>query len=83
MLIETYLLEQFEAVARCGTLLKASEELNIDLKKSWMIGDSKRDIEAGKNAGCKTISIREDFNADYIADDLSDAINYILGGKNG
>ena len=29
MLIETYLLEQFEAVARCGTLLKASEELHI------------------------------------------------------
>ena len=29
MLIESYLLEQFEAVARCGTLLKASEELHI------------------------------------------------------
>ena len=29
MLIETYLLEQFDAVARCGTLLKASEELHI------------------------------------------------------
>ena len=29
MLIESYLLEQFEAVARCGTLLKASEDLHI------------------------------------------------------
>ena len=29
MLIESYLLEQFQAVARCGTLLKASEELHI------------------------------------------------------
>ena len=29
MLIESYLLEQFESVARCGTLLKASEELHI------------------------------------------------------
>lgn len=28
-MIETYLLEQFEAFARCGTLLKASEELHI------------------------------------------------------
>ena len=28
-MIETYLLEQFEAVARCGTLLAASEELHI------------------------------------------------------
>lgn len=29
MLIESYLLEQFESVSRCGTLLKASEELHI------------------------------------------------------
>ena len=29
MLIESYLLEQFEAVARCGTLLTASEDLHI------------------------------------------------------
>ena len=28
-MIETYLLEQFEAVAKCGTLLAASEELHI------------------------------------------------------
>ncbi len=28
-MIETYLLEQFEAVARCGTLLAASEELHV------------------------------------------------------
>ena len=28
-MIETYLLEQFEAFARCGTLLKASEELHF------------------------------------------------------
>ena len=28
-MIETYLLEQFAAFARCGTLLKASEELHI------------------------------------------------------
>ena len=28
-MIETYLLEQFVAVAKCGTLLKASEELHI------------------------------------------------------
>ena len=34
MLIESYLLEQFEAVARCGTLLKASEELHISQPSS-------------------------------------------------
>ena len=36
-----------------GLLLKAAEDLNIDLSQSYMIGDSSRDVEAGKNAGCK------------------------------
>jgi histidinol-phosphate phosphatase family protein len=36
-----------------GMLLRAAKELNIDLAKSWMIGDSLRDIQAGKNAGCR------------------------------
>lgn len=65
---------------KAGMLFKATKDLNIDLEKSWMIGDSKRDIEAGKNANCKTISIKEDFGADYIAQDLKDAVNYILKG---
>ncbi len=37
-----------------GMLLRASEEYNIDLAQSWMVGDSDRDVEAGKAAGCKT-----------------------------
>ena len=37
-----------------GMLLKAAEDFNIDLSKSWMIGDSRNDILAGKAAGCKT-----------------------------
>ena len=41
-------------------LLKAAEDFNIDLKQSWMIGDSQSDIEAGKAAGCKTAYIGED-----------------------
>ena len=36
-----------------GLLLKAVEDFNIDLSQSYMIGDSSRDVEAGKNAGCK------------------------------
>ena len=36
-----------------GMLLKAAEELNIDLSQSVMIGDSEADVQAGKNAGCK------------------------------
>jgi D,D-heptose 1,7-bisphosphate phosphatase len=38
-----------------GLLLKAVQDLNIDLEKSLMIGDSEKDIKAAENAGCKGI----------------------------
>ena len=31
----------------------AAKDFNIDLSQSYMIGDSLKDVEAGKNAGCK------------------------------
>lgn len=65
---------------KAGMLFKATKDLNIDLENSWMIGDSQRDIDAGKNANCRTISIKKDLGADYIAQDLKDAVNYILKG---
>lgn len=65
---------------KAGMLFKATKDLNIDLENSWMIGDSQRDIDAGKNTNCRTISIKKDLGADYIAQDLKDAVNYILKG---
>lgn len=38
-------------------ILNAAKELNINLKESYVIGDSDSDVIAGKNAGCKTIKI--------------------------
>jgi D-glycero-D-manno-heptose 1,7-bisphosphate phosphatase len=40
-----------------GMLRLAAEQLDIDLSRSWMIGDDDRDIEAGLAAGCKTIML--------------------------
>ena len=40
-----------------GMLLKASEDFNIDLGKSFMIGDGENDIKAGLAAGCRSILI--------------------------
>lgn len=40
-----------------GMLLAAAEKYNIDLSESWMIGDSSRDVGAGKAAGCRTAFI--------------------------
>ena len=63
-----------------GMLIKASEDLNIDLKASWMIGDGKNDVEAGRNAGCRTIYIGTDgsVESDFRADTLKDAVRIIL-----
>lgn len=35
-----------------GLLQKAAQDFNIDLSKSYMIGDSSKDIKAGEAAGC-------------------------------
>jgi len=43
---------------RPGMLLLAAKELDIDLARSWMIGDSPTDVQAGINAGCRTILLR-------------------------
>jgi D-glycero-D-manno-heptose 1,7-bisphosphate phosphatase len=40
-----------------GLIIQASNDFNIDLKSSWMIGDNDSDILAGKNAGCHTIKL--------------------------
>jgi D-glycero-D-manno-heptose 1,7-bisphosphate phosphatase len=40
-----------------GMLLKAAAEMELDLSRSWMIGDGITDIQAGKGAGTRTILI--------------------------
>jgi D-glycero-D-manno-heptose 1,7-bisphosphate phosphatase len=40
-----------------GMLLEAAEKYDLDLARSWMIGDQKKDIEAGQRAGCQTVFI--------------------------
>ena len=42
---------------KSGLLLDAGKKWDINLKKSYMIGDRWKDIESGKRAGCKTIFI--------------------------
>lgn len=39
---------------RPGLLLRAARDLKVDLRKSYMVGDSILDVEAGRQAGCKT-----------------------------
>ncbi|HSX95189.1 MAG TPA: HAD family hydrolase [Hydrogenophaga sp.] len=36
-------------------LLRAAQRLDLDLSRSWMVGDTLDDVEAGRRAGCRTI----------------------------
>ena len=63
-----------------GMLIKAAKKFNIDLTKSWMVGDSDSDIMAGKNAGCSTVLIGES-DENMCASNLLEAVDYIIGRK--
>jgi D-glycero-D-manno-heptose 1,7-bisphosphate phosphatase len=69
-----------------GLLLRAAREHEIDLKKSWFIGDSDTDVEAGRNAGCKTVRIGNGDGGggcepDLYARTLLDAVHQVLAPK--
>ena len=45
-----------------GLILDATKKWNINLEKSYMIGDRLKDIDAGTISGCKTIFIDNKYN---------------------
>lgn len=67
-----------------GLLLTAAREFEIDLTKSWMVGDRWRDIDCGHAAGCRTIFIDRSYAEglkqvpDFRARDLAQAAEIIL-----
>jgi D-glycero-D-manno-heptose 1,7-bisphosphate phosphatase len=67
-----------------GSFIKSQLEFDIDLSRSYMIGDRSGDIEAGKNAGCKTILIDYNYSEmiliepDYRVDSVVDGLKIIL-----
>jgi histidinol-phosphate phosphatase family protein len=70
---------------KIGMFQKAAEKFNIDLTGSVMIGDSERDIQAGKNAGCVTVGVRTGYGIrkttvmpDYFFENLKEAVDFIL-----
>ena len=75
-----------------GMIRQACERYTIDLHTAVMVGDSKKDIECGRNAGCgATVLVRtgngleteKALNArqipvDFVADNLQAAIDWIV-----
>ncbi|BDY05585.1 D-glycero-beta-D-manno-heptose 1,7-bisphosphate 7-phosphatase [Ferrimonas sp. YFM] len=71
-----------------GMLLQAAQEHDLDVASSVMVGDKPGDVEAGRNAGVATcIQVRSGkpvdgaSGADWIADDLAGAAQWLLGKK--
>jgi len=63
-----------------GMLLRAAEEFGVDLSRSWMVGDSDRDIEAGRAAGCRTVLVGKESGGsrpDYRLDDISELPGFL------
>ncbi|AFY74063.1 histidinol-phosphate phosphatase family protein [Synechococcus sp. PCC 7502] len=74
-----------------GMLVAAAWQHDLDLKRSFMVGDKATDIDLANNAGCKGILVKSGFGTkvlagdyqhpvqpDYTADHLPKAVEWIL-----
>ena len=75
-----------------GMLERARDEMGIDLASSYMVGDSVKDMEAGHRAGTTNVLVLTGYGKgelahqsdgwrikpDHVADDLEDAVSWIL-----
>ena len=71
-------------------LIAAAKDLGINLQTSWMVGDGLNDVQAGREAGCRTILVttlktehlehfisKEDMCPDYAVSNLEQALKII------
>jgi len=70
---------------KAGLLLEGARKHHIDLSASFMIGERWRDVEAGQNAGCRTVLIDQGYQEkhparppDAIVHSLREAADWIL-----
>jgi len=72
-----------------GMILAAAQRYSLALEQSFVVGDKWSDIDAGRAAGCKTVLVltghgKEEYShnpeghADYIADNLLDAVEHYI-----
>jgi D-glycero-D-manno-heptose 1,7-bisphosphate phosphatase len=92
--VEQYRQDSTLRKPRPGMIMSAADRLALDLKRSWVIGDAPRDVEAGKAAGCHTILLHlphaaqspaaaEKLGAepDYHAANLKEAMDFIENNR--
>jgi len=65
-----------------GMILLSAKKWGIDLKNSYMIGDGWKDIQAGRQAGCKCILIdtvyNKDVDCEWRVKTLAQAVQYAV-----
>jgi histidinol-phosphate phosphatase family protein len=68
-----------------GMVLKASQELGLDLPRSWFIGDKTSDVQCGRNAGVRSVLVltgegpqADASGAAFVAKDFASAVAFIL-----
>ncbi len=61
-----------------GLILQARDDFNIDIEKSYMVGDSVADINAAKNSGCIPVFIGKSENTCRSFDSLRDFAKHLL-----
>lgn len=68
-----------------GLILDAAREYNVDLAKSWMVGDRWKDISAGQGAGLRTVFVDYHYDeiynglpAEFVIEDMSTLADIIL-----
>lgn len=70
-----------------GMLLTLSRQEGLELASCWMVGDSARDVDAARLAGCRSILLERFYNAgvraDYRSETLLEAVGIILSASDG
>lgn len=74
-----------------GMLIRAAEEMDIDLTRSYVVGDMMKDISSADKIGAKGILVRTGYGSEtekeiigqkikpaYIAEDILAAVNWII-----
>jgi D-glycero-D-manno-heptose 1,7-bisphosphate phosphatase len=46
---------------QAGMILELAKKHQVDLSRSWMVGDRQVDLEAGKRAGCRSVLVSSEY----------------------
>ncbi len=70
-----------------GLIERACQQFDVDLTRSWVVGDKPCDVELARHAGCRAVLVQSDTGTESrdeidpevpVARDLAAAVDYIL-----